>query len=263
MSAKPDIWMPLYIGDYLRDTTRLTTVQHGAYFLLIMDYWTNGSLPDNDQILASITKCSDDQWQRIKPAIASKFQIEDGYWKHSRIEKELTEARQNKQKRIERSQKANLAKSLKDTNKDAYKDTVEVTPSPSPSPSESSSTKKKKKIIADKPDDVVEEVWEAFLVHRKSKRAPVTDVVIDQISSEARKAGISLDSAMRLMCARGWTGFEADWLNKSQPANAWVEQKERANAAFRVMTGQQRSMSGDVIDIEEDKNDPFRLSFGN
>ena len=63
---KTDIWMPLYIGDYLADTSRLTTEQHGAYLLLLMDYWRSGRLPDNDQVLSQITKMSPDAFSNAK-----------------------------------------------------------------------------------------------------------------------------------------------------------------------------------------------------
>ncbi len=92
--SKPDTWMPLYVGDYLRDTTRLTTEQHGAYLLLIMDYWTNGPLPDDDSALAQVTRLQPVAWKRNRAAIARLFHIADGEWHHKRIDEELHRAQQ-------------------------------------------------------------------------------------------------------------------------------------------------------------------------
>ena len=79
-------WMPLYVADYLADTGRLSTVEHGAYMLLIMDYWRNGGVPDDDRKLARIARMSDAEWMAIRDNIADLFQ--DG-WKHKRIDAEI------------------------------------------------------------------------------------------------------------------------------------------------------------------------------
>ncbi|MDE2442379.1 MAG: DUF1376 domain-containing protein [Betaproteobacteria bacterium] len=103
--SKPDTWMPLYIGDYLQDTTRLSTEQHGAYLLLIMDYWTNGPLPDDDTALAQVTRLQPAVWKKHRVAISRLFRVADGEWHHKRIDEELDKASQFIAK-----QKANGAK---------------------------------------------------------------------------------------------------------------------------------------------------------
>jgi len=79
-------WMPLYVGDYLRDTRDLNTLQHGAYLLLIMHYWQHDALPSDDARLAAITGLAVAQWRRIREPLQAKFS--DG-WRHKRIEAEI------------------------------------------------------------------------------------------------------------------------------------------------------------------------------
>lgn len=54
--SKPDIFVPIFIGDYVADTMRFNTQDHGAYVLLIMDYWRCGPPPDDQETLLGITK---------------------------------------------------------------------------------------------------------------------------------------------------------------------------------------------------------------
>ena len=86
---KADVWMPLYIGDYLADTTRLTTEQHGAYLLLMMDYWRNGPPPNDDATLAQITRLSPAAWKKNKATVLRFFAEADGLLHQKRINQEL------------------------------------------------------------------------------------------------------------------------------------------------------------------------------
>ena len=81
--------MPLYVADYLRDTRKLTTAEHGAYLLLIMEYWTAGELPADDRQLSRIVGMTAPEWRKAKPNVQSFFT--DG-WRHKRIDHELREA---------------------------------------------------------------------------------------------------------------------------------------------------------------------------
>lgn len=99
MSTRP--WMPLYVADYLADTGEMSTIEHGAYLLLIMHYWSNGSLPTDEAKLKNIAKMSAHNWKKSRDTLQKKF---DAGWKHKRIEQELEKVRAISEKRSKAAQ---------------------------------------------------------------------------------------------------------------------------------------------------------------
>jgi uncharacterized protein YdaU (DUF1376 family) len=102
--------MPLYIADYRLDTARLSAAEHGAYLLLIMEYWASGSLPDDDRQLARIACMTDREWKAAKPIVRGFFQ--DG-WKHHRIDAELAKAEDKHKRRAAAGSAGGNAKAAK------------------------------------------------------------------------------------------------------------------------------------------------------
>jgi uncharacterized protein YdaU (DUF1376 family) len=88
-------WMPMYWGDYKSDTSHLSTLEHGAYLLLIAHYWQTGILPTDDNRLARIAGLSMEEWLCVRIAVAQFFTKN---WKHNRIEKELKNAADKSEK---------------------------------------------------------------------------------------------------------------------------------------------------------------------
>ena len=99
MESKVDIWMPLSIGDYLADTSHLSTLQHGAYLLMLMHYWRKGPLPNDPATLANITKLPIDAWS-INQAVLMQFYFlgDDGLLHQKRSDKERAEAIEKRSK---------------------------------------------------------------------------------------------------------------------------------------------------------------------
>ena len=140
MSSKVDIWMPLYVADYLSATSRLTTEQHGAYLLLLMDYWKSGPPPDDDGVLAQITRLSPAAWSNARTMLQAFFQVQSGQWSHHRVDEELAKANHNKEVNSKRGKAGAAARYSKKDAPTMLQASLGDSTSPSPSPSSTTNT---------------------------------------------------------------------------------------------------------------------------
>ena len=86
MAALP--YIQLYVADYLADTMHLTTEEHGAYLLIIFNYWQTGKpIPKNR--LARIARLSNDRWSSVELSLSEFFNDTGTEWQHTRIDMDL------------------------------------------------------------------------------------------------------------------------------------------------------------------------------
>lgn len=92
--SRHDTWMPLYVGDYLRDTGHLTTIEHGAYLLLLMQAWTrDGALPADDNRLRTLARMSPAEWKASRDTILEFFERDGDCYRQQRLTEELENAK--------------------------------------------------------------------------------------------------------------------------------------------------------------------------
>ena len=100
----------------------------------------------------------------------------------------------------------------------------------------------------DTPIGVSQQVWESFVKQRKTKKAQVTQLVIDGIQKEANKAGWTLEMALNEVVVRNWQSFKAEWV-KDKVSNA-----ERLSNSMAVLTNGLTAPKKPFWQIEETKN---------
>ena len=195
-----------HIGDFRRDTASLSDSDAMAYLKLLWLYYdTEEPLPIDSKLLAFKIGSTADSVQLILDAY---FQLDNNCYRHKRcdaeisayharsvIAKEKANKRWSNAKAMPQHTSGNAGGTKNDANREPITDN---------------------QIKDIRPSDVDVDIWKDFVKHRKAKKAPITQTALTKIESEAKKANFSLQSALELMCARGWTGFEADWVTKTQ-----------------------------------------------
>lgn len=98
--AETSNWMPFYIGDYLRDTGHLTTLEHGGYILLLIHAWTRGGeLPIDERRLRMIAKMEAKEWKAAAPAILEYFHRVGDVLRNKRLDREYAKAQSMNEQR--------------------------------------------------------------------------------------------------------------------------------------------------------------------
>ena len=117
--------------------------------------------------------------------------------------------------------------------------------------------KEKRTTIVVVPEGVSEQLWAEFVAHRKSKKAKVTQLVVDGITKEAQKAGWTLEQALTETIIRNWQSFKAEWVAaETRHALSFKERDEaKKRKQWEEMTGRQwpTENQSHVIDITPKK----------
>lgn len=88
MAALP--YMQLYVADYLAEASHLSALQHGAYLLLLFNYWQRGTpLSNSNDRLANVARMSNAEWLEHRAVLAEFFEVEGDTWRHAGIEAAL------------------------------------------------------------------------------------------------------------------------------------------------------------------------------
>ena len=201
------------IGDYQSHTAHLSEMEDLAYRrMLDWCYLHEKPLPlDVEEISRQIrmrTHCD-----CIAIVLREYFKRTDDGYISDRVQHELSRA-------AEKSSKARLSaearwSTKKTSNANALPTQSERNAIPIHQDTNTPIHKDRATVVAP-PDGVSQSVWNDFVKQRKAKKAPVSDTVITKIRNQAEKAGWSLEDALAEICARGWTGFNADWVKEKQ-----------------------------------------------
>lgn len=86
---------PMWVQDYLADTSHLNATEHGVYHLLLYRYWLTDCrpLPDDLHFLLRVTKCRS---KRVVNTVLAEFwELSTGEgWRHKRVESEFRAAQE-------------------------------------------------------------------------------------------------------------------------------------------------------------------------
>jgi uncharacterized protein YdaU (DUF1376 family) len=239
------------IGDYARDTSHLSVIEHGIYRLLLDWCYLNEKPIPTDKALR-VGRGYPEETQSV---LSEFFSLSDDGWLHSRVASEV--------QKFYRKAETNRQNGAKGGRPVSEKNPVGSHPQPIRNPNQEPITNNqeprtkvekepRKRVTPSKPDDVDQQTWDDWIALRKAKRAPVTQTVIDGAVREAGKAGMTLESFLQVWCRRGSQGLEAAWLKPEERSQPMSFAQQAADIA-RMTVPSKPGRDPALLQIEADR----------
>jgi uncharacterized protein YdaU (DUF1376 family) len=205
------------LGDYAKKAGRLTMLQHGAYTLLIDSCYDREVFPTLEQALEWTWASTEAEVEAVKFVLSRFFELDkEGCYVQDRILQELLHYHKNADtnKRIaderEAKRRDNSTKRVPSVN--------EATPNHKPLTINHKPKRENATSVAC-PPDVSQQIWGDWVALRKSKKAPITQTVLNGAIAEAKILGWPLEKFLAEWCSRGSQGLKAEWIVKPNPAD--------------------------------------------
>ena len=201
-------YFSFHISDYMSHTAHLSLMEDLAYRRSIDIYYLHEKpLPEDASMVARLVRMPD-HVPEVKTILEEYFTLQLGKgWTLNRADEEI----QKYKNRILASSKGGKSTALARS---------KSTPSglvPTNNHKPITNNHKPIKETLKRPRNVSKKTWEDFLLHRRNKKAPLTETALVGIKNEVKKTSISLEDALIMVQARGWQSFNSKWVAKEQP----------------------------------------------
>lgn len=234
-------YLPLFTGDYLRDTRHLTPLRHGVYLLLLMHCWdTKGPAPLDEQELCGIVNCrSADEIEALRYVLQRFFvQMADGHYSE-RLQREIERSEAISRVRSDAGRKGYEAKAKQLLSK-SLASAANPHPQTIPRPDHKKPTPKTATAPFSLPEDIPREAWDAFVEMRARIRKPLTDYAKRLAVLELgklREQGHATLACLDQSTFSGWQGIFAPKVAAASNGNGAWWQSETATLAMQQKLG--------------------------
>ena len=200
------------IGDYISHTKHLSNMEDLAYRRLLDLYYLHERTLNEDVATVARKINMRDNVPEVEVVLKEFFILEVGKgWINPRADEEIEKYQSKVQSAIRAGKASALARS------NARSTTVQLNKKQETLNNKQETYNNK---TLKRPRNVSKKTWDDFLIHRRNKKAPLTETALKGIKNEVKKTTISLEEALIMCQARGWQSFKSDWISKEQKSFA-------------------------------------------